>query len=46
MIGCVVDYLAFKTTIKSLKLASPEKAVREKKSLSASSRSGKEQHQS
>ena len=46
MIGGVVDYLAFKTAVKPLKLASPEKAVREKKGLGASSRSGKEQHQS
>jgi hypothetical protein len=45
MIGGVVDYLAFKTTVKPLKLASPEKAVREKKGLGASSRTGKEQHQ-
>jgi hypothetical protein len=46
MIGCVVDYLAFKTTVKTLKFASPEKALREKKGLGASSRTGKEQHQS
>ena len=45
MIGGVVDYLAFKATVKPLKLASPKKAVREKKGLGASSRTGKEQHQ-